>query len=151
MNWFSGEKDFDGSFSFLLGELWTSGFQTLLRREPRQSRTLAHYILIDSVIFVRGLWTTKQGLKGNWPSRWRVTDTLSWRSLILLLSLHEAYITNYNAYRVIHHLMDLLLLSCSLFLLFFPWETLWILEYRYWVLSIRMDDHSDRTKLWRCI
>lgn len=35
----------------------------------------------------------------------------------MLLSLHEAYITNYNAYRVIHHLMDLLfcLLSFSFY------------------------------------
>lgn len=81
--------------------------------KPKRSSpcTLGHYILIDSVIFVRGLWTTKQGLKGNWPSSWQVTDTLSWGSLILLLSLHEAYITNYNAYGVIYHLMDLLLLS----------------------------------------
>lgn len=76
------------------------------KRESQDGhRLLCLYSLIDSVIFVRGLWTTKQGLKGNWPSSWRVTDTLNCRSLILL-SLHEAYITNYNTYRVIHHLMD---------------------------------------------
>lgn len=110
----------------------------------------AHYILIDSVIFVRGLWTTKQGLKGNWPSGWQVTDTLDWGSLILLLSLHEAYITNYNAYRVIYHLMDLLFFSFSK-----PWERLESLDYRLQVPCsqnmIKTDDVSRGTKLSRSI
>lgn len=102
------------SGTFLFSSRWIVDKLISNMAKEESQRLLDHYILIDSVIFVRGLWTTKQGLKGNWPSSWRVTDTLSWRSLILLLSLHEAYITNYNAYRVIHHLMDLLLLFCPL-------------------------------------
>lgn len=113
----------------------------------------ARYILIDSVIFVRGLWTTKQGLKGNWPSGWQVTDTLGWGSLILLLSLHEAYITNYNAYRVIYHLMDLLFFFSFSFSE--PWEQLESLDYRLQVLCslnmIKTDDVSRGTKLSRSI
>lgn len=97
-----------GRFLFFL--IWMNYGQVHSKPKRSSPCTLGHYILIDSVIFVRGLWTTKQGLKGNWPSSWQVTDTLSWGSLILLLSLHEAYITNYNAYGVIYHLMDLLLL-----------------------------------------
>lgn len=98
---------------------------------------LGHYNLIDSVIFIRGLWTTKQGLKANWPSSWRLTDTLSWRSLILLLSLHEAYLTNYDAYRVIHHLMDPLfcLLSFSCYAHEKPGSSL---EYRLQALCFLM-------------
>lgn len=53
----------------------------------------------------------------------------------MLLSLHEAYITNYNAYRVIYHLMDLLPLCLLSLHLSLPMRDLAdSLEYRLQVL-----------------
>lgn len=69
----------------------------------------------------------------------------------MLLSLHEAYITNYNANGVIYHPMDLLLLFFSPSPTLPTRELVDSVEYRFQVLGspslIKMDGMSSRTKL----